>query len=238
MSDMTLTDMTPFFERHERKSRRAIVALTCTSLAVAAGIFAYGAVTAGEPRALLAKLWGPIVVYPLLGVVFWIGTELYARTRMPLVARRSMNPDDARNAARVANAALISLSCLGLVMIATQAGVALGYFGVLPPLKVSGNWIARASLVATGGFLIYFGNAWSKAPMPHTPEHRAAAMMKYKRRIAWLTVIHGMLLGLAALFLPRLTMEIGAGALGISLVLSMIVCILILNNELKPRSTS
>jgi hypothetical protein len=32
MSDMTLTDMTPFFDRHERRSRRVVIALVCTSL--------------------------------------------------------------------------------------------------------------------------------------------------------------------------------------------------------------
>jgi hypothetical protein len=240
MSDLTLTDMTPFFERHERRSRRVLGALVCTSLAVAAGIFAYGAFTIGAPGALLAKLWASILFYPLFGIVFWTSTALYARARrMPPGGRPPMNEDDARNTARVANAGFIFLVCTGLIMIATQAGLALGYFGVLPPLHRSGVWIARVGAVATGVLIIYFGNAWSRMPMPRAPEYMAVATMKFKRRVAWLIVVYGLLLGLAALFLlPRPTMGIAMVVLTVTLILSIVASILILHNALKSRTAA
>ncbi|MGC1457420.1 MAG: hypothetical protein WA825_03990 [Steroidobacteraceae bacterium] len=237
MSDMTLTDMTPFFERHERRSRRVVIALVCTSLAVAAGIFAYGALTTGAPGTILAKLWTSILFYPFFGGVFWICTRLYARARrMPPGGRPPMNSDDARNVALVANAGFIYLLCIGLIMIATQAALALGYFGVLPPLHRSGVWIARAGVVATGVLIIYFGNAWSRTPMARTPEYKAVAMMKFKRLLAWLIVIYGLLMALAALFLPQTAMATAIAGLSILMVLSTVVSCLILNKALKSRS--
>lgn len=236
MSDMTLMDMTPFFERHERRSRRVIIALVCTSLAVAAGIFAYGALTTGAPGRILAKLWTSILFYPIFGAVFWICTTLYARARhVPPGGRPPMNPDDARNVALVANAGFIYVLCVGLIMIATQAGLALGYFGVLPPLHASGVWIARGSVVATGVLMIYFGNAWSRTPMPRAPEHKAVAMMQFKRLLAWLVVTYGLLMALAALFLPQPAMAIAVAGLTILMVLSTVVSCLILNKALKSR---
>jgi hypothetical protein len=237
MSDTTFTDMTPFFERYERRSRRVIVALVCASLAVAAGVFAYGAFTTGAPGAVLAKLWASIVLYPFIGVVLWTCTALYARSRrMPPGGRRPMNSDDARNAAYVANAGFTFVACVGLIMIATQAGLALGYFGVLQPLYKSGDWIARASVVASGVLIMYFGNAWAKTPMPRAPQRKAAAMMKCRRVLAWLMVIYGFLLGLAALFLPRPAMFVTTVVLSISLVLFLVASVGRLRNALNAQS--
>jgi uncharacterized membrane protein len=158
--------MAPFFERHERRSRRLLIALTCVSLALTAGIFAYGALTSGSPWTLLGRLWGVIVIYPAIGLLFLILIAFSARARRTRPsARPAMNADDARNAARVANAGLTYVVCVGLIMIATQAGLALGYFGVLPPLYQSGQLIARADVVAISILIAYFGNAWSRTPM-------------------------------------------------------------------------
>ncbi len=237
MSDMTLTDMAPFFDRHERRFRRVVIALVCTSLAVAAGIFAYGALTTGSPGTILVKLWTSILFYPLFGAVFWIGSTLYARARLvPPGVRPPTNPDDARNVALVANAGFIYLLCIGVIMIATQAGLALGYFGILPPLHRSGVWITRASVVATGILVIYFGNAWSRTPMARTPEYMAVAMMRFKRLLSWLIVLYGLLMVLAALFLPQPAMAIVIAGLTILMVLSTVVSCLILNKALKSRS--
>ncbi|HUK01561.1 MAG TPA: hypothetical protein VLW26_04725 [Steroidobacteraceae bacterium] len=237
MSDMTLTDMTPFLERHERRARRVVIALVGASLAAAAGIFAYGTLTTGAPGTVIAKLWTAILFYPLVGILFWTGTALYAR-RMPAGGRPPMNTDDARNVARVANAGFVFIACMGLIMIAAQVGLALGYFGVLSPPDRTAVWIARTSAAAAGVLMIYFGNAWSRTPMPRVPQQRAVAMMKFKRVVAWLIVIYGLLLSLAALFLPRATMGIVIAVLTISMVLSTVASVLILHYSLKSRSAS
>lgn len=238
MSDMTLTDMNPFFERHERRSRRVLVALVCTSLAVAAGIFAYGMLTIGAPGTLLARLWGSILFYPVFGIVVWACTALVRRRGVAPNVRPPMSADDARNAARVANAGFMYVLCAGVIMIATQAAVALGYFGVLPPLIKSGVLITRTSVVATALIMMYFGNAWSRRPIARTPPQRAAALMKFNRRIAWLIVLYGLLLALAALVLPIRTVGLVLLILTVAFVLYLIVSVLMLQRRLKSQSAS
>ena len=239
MSDLSLTDITPFFERHERRFRRALGTLVCASVVVATGIFAYGVLTTAAPGTLVAKLWPSVLFYPLFGVVFWTGTALYARMRrLPPGGRPLMNATDARSVAHVARAGFIFLVCMGLIMIATQAGLALGYFGILRAPDTSGVWITRAGAAATGVLMIYFGNAWSRTPMPRAPAQNAAAMMKFKRHVAWLVVIYGLLLALGALFLPRPMILITHVVLTLSLVLAVIGSVLILHNALKSRRAS
>ena len=58
--------------------------------------------------------------------------------------------------------------------------------------------------------------------MARAPQERAVALMKFKRLLAWLIVIYGLMLALVALLLPPRTMFIATEALTISLILSMI----------------
>lgn len=88
-------------------------------------------------------------------------------------------------------------------------------------------------MVATGVLVIYFGNAWSRVPMPRAPVQRAAIMMKFKRLVAWLMVLYGLLLGLVALFLSHSVMIPVAALLSLSLILSVIASVFILHNALK-----
>ncbi|HEV2703650.1 MAG TPA: hypothetical protein VGV09_18640 [Steroidobacteraceae bacterium] len=239
MSDMMLTDMNPFFERHERKSRRLMVGLSCVSLAVGAGTFAYGTLTSGAPGALLAKLWASILFYPLIGVVVWTVIALSTRWRRGAsTGRAAMNPDDARSAARVANAGLIYIVCVGAIMIVTQAALALGYFGVLPPSIKSGVLIVRASGVACGVLIMYFGNAWSRRPTPRTPAQKAAALMKFNRLVAWLIVIYGLLLGLSTLLLPVRSLGIAVLVLTVAFLLCLVANVFRLRNAVKRADPS
>jgi len=58
-----------------------------------------------------------------------------------------MNPDDARNAARVANAGLVFVTGFGVVAIAGQVFWLLWKAGLLPD---AGDWGFRATLAAIG----------------------------------------------------------------------------------------
>ena len=81
MNDMTLTDMGPFMNRHDRRSRRVLVAMIATSLLVSAAAFTYGVLDHKSPGAILARLWFPILLCPLPMILFWIGGAVMARKR-------------------------------------------------------------------------------------------------------------------------------------------------------------
>lgn len=240
MADMTLTDMTPFFERHERRSRRAFVTILSTNLTLAVVIFAYGALTTGSPGAVLGRQWISIVVYPLFFAGFWFAIARYQRSRpRPPDGRLPMNEDDARSVARVANAGFVFVACLGVIVIASQTGLALKQFGAMQSLnKDVGDWLGRAIVAASGLLTAYFGNAWSRMPVPRAPEQNPATQMKFKRLFAWLMVIHGLLLALAALFLPIPAMFVGIVIVSMSMVLSMAASVIMFRNLLKSPSAS
>ena len=146
MSDMPQTDMTEFLQRHDRKSRRLFVATICASLVVSAIVFTHGLQTRGS-LAAFGKLWFPILVYPVLFAVFWICVTIWKRKQPRPPGGFLMNPDDARNIARVANGGFAFVVGFAAVNLASQVAIALEIFGVLPSMHEDG---ARAILVATG----------------------------------------------------------------------------------------
>lgn len=200
MSDTTFIDMTPFFERHDRRTRRTFVAMLSISLVLAAVMFARDAL-AGGPSDVAAQLW-LLAGSPLTIVLLWIGAAIYGRQRTSLPdGSLPMNADDARNVARVANAGAVFVTGMCVVMVAGQAFWVIGSFGVLQSPDTDRDWLIRAVLLAAGALSIYFGNAWPRIPTPRKPEHKPATRMKYNRFTGWATVIFGALLALAA-FLP------------------------------------
>ena len=129
---MAQTDMTAFLQLHDRKSRRLFVAMICASLLVSAITFTHGMQTRGSPAAF-GKLWFPILVYPVLFAVFSIAVTIWKRKQpKPPGGRFLMNPDDARNIARVANGGFAFVVGFAAVNIASQVAIALEIFGVLP----------------------------------------------------------------------------------------------------------
>ena len=233
MSDMAQTDMTEFLQHHNRQSRRLFVAMICASVVVSAIVFTYGVQTRGS-LAAFGKLWFPILVYPVLFAVFSIAVAIWKRKQpQPPGGRFVMNPDDARNIARVANGGFAFVAGFAAVNLASQVAIALEIFGVLPALYEHDAWGGRPILAAIGILMAYFGNGWSRMPVPRAPDQQPAKQMKFKRLFAWLIVIHGLLLALAALFLP--TQAIAAATLVVccSLMLSMAASVVIFRKALK-----
>jgi hypothetical protein len=232
MSDTAQTDMTAFLQRHDRKSRRLFVAMICASVVVSVVIFTLGLQTRASPAAF-GKLWFPILVYPALFAVFWIAVTIWKRKQPRPPGGFLMNPDDARNVARVANGGFAFVVGFAAVNIASQVAIALEIFGVLPALYDDGAWEGRAILAAIGILTAYFGNAWSRMPVPRAPDQQPATQMKFKRLFAWLIVIHGLLLALAALFLPIQAMIAATLVVCCSLMLSMAASVVIFRKALK-----
>lgn len=202
MNDTTLTDMTPFLQRHDYSSRRVFFALVSASLAASAVILLYGLRVKGSAEAL-GKLWFPIVAYPVFLAVFWTGTALWSRTRpKPPGGRYLMTEDDARNIARVAHAGMVFVVGLGMLMIVSQIGIALNFFDGLNTAFGTSDWSRRAVLVALGALAIYFGNMWPRMPTPRAAHAKPATQTRYKRLGGWFAVVTGLLLALPALFLP------------------------------------
>ena len=81
MTDTTLTDLAPFFERYDRRQRLLFLAAISTSLVLSAVIVMHGARTTGAigPKPI-AAMWGVGIAFPSLFIVAWWGfTEHMAR---------------------------------------------------------------------------------------------------------------------------------------------------------------
>jgi len=197
MDDAATTDMTPFLERHERRTQRVFITMLCISLMASAVIFTDGLHAKGSVQAL-GGLWIPILSAPLVIVWLRIGPLLWARSQpKPPGGRFLMNEHDARGTARVANAGFVFVTGVGALAIAGQMGVIMSSLDTR-----TADWTWRAATILMGLLMINFGNAWPRFPIPRQPELRPAMQTKYKRFYGWLIVVHGLLLALAAL-LPR-----------------------------------
>lgn len=197
MNDTATTDMTPFLERHERRTQRVFITMLCISLMASAVIFTDGLHAKGSLQAL-GELWIPILTAPLVIAWLRIGPLLWARSQpKPPGGRYLMNEHDARGTARVANAGFIFVTGVGAIAIASQFGIILASFDTL-----TAGWTWRATMIVMGLLMIHFGNAWPRFPIPRQADLRPATQTKYKRFYGWLIVVHGLLLALAAL-LPR-----------------------------------
>lgn len=232
MDDMTVTDMGPFLERQQRRSQGVFISIFTASVVAAATIFAYGVGATGAPGAVFSDLWVSILVYPLFVAVFWAAVTRWSRTRPSRPdGSLPMSADDARSIARVANAGTTFVACLGVVVVASQAGLALRHFGAIPPLKEGGDWLGRSILLAGGVLMAYFGNAWSRMPVPRAPGQDWAKQMKFKRQFAWVIVIHGLLQAAAALLLPIPAMFVAIIVVSASLVLCLIASVAKMRGE-------
>ncbi len=190
-----------------------------TSLILSAVIYARAVLAVGVPGQVLLALWMPVVQGPLTIVALWLSSWLYGRGR-PLFpdGRLPMNADDARNVMRVANAGAVFVTGFGIVMIAGQVFWLLWKLGLVPDVQ---NWGLRATLLAIGALVIYFGNISPRLPTPRAREAKPAVRMKYNRLGGWMAVMLGLLLALAALFLPFPALVPAIGAISISSLIAM-----------------
>ena len=204
MTDTTLTDLAPFFERYEHRQRLVFVAALSASLVLSAVIVAHGVLTNGAigPKPV-AAMWGVGVVFPpFFTVGWWTFTELMARARRRASSPDGRHPastDDARNGVRIANAGFVYNIGLTAAVIGTQATLALLAFG-----HPVGDLIPRATTVALGAVTIYLGNLWPRLPTSRAPTQKAARRMKALRLGGWVMVISGLLIVLLGLFMPLL----------------------------------
>jgi hypothetical protein len=199
MTDTTLTDLAPFFDRHDRRNRLAFVAALCASLALSAVIYAHGAPASAASAAIRATMsvFG-IALPPVFIVGWWIVGELMARGR-----RKSSQPDgrhlagadDARNGVRIANRGFVFNVVVTAAVIVQQAVIALIAFG-----QPVGDLIPRATMVAAGAVTIYLGDLWPRMPTPRDPQR--TARMRANRLGGWVMVSFGLLAVLLGLFLP------------------------------------
>ncbi len=204
MTDTTLTDMGPFFQRYDHRQRLVSVAAISASLVLSAVVFAHGARTTGPTGATPPEMvWGFGVVFtPMVIVAWWIFNELMARHRRKEASRDGSRPagaDDARNGVRVANAGFVFHLGLNGAVLAQQAFWTFVTFG-----HPVGDLIPRATTVVVGLVTIYLGNLWPRMPTPRVPERTAATRMKIHRFSGWLMVIIGLLVVMLGLFLPLL----------------------------------
>jgi hypothetical protein len=217
MNDMTLTDMGPFLQRHDRRARGVFLAMTVTSLLVSAVGFAHGVLDHGSPAAIPARLWFPILFFPLPIIWLWL-THVRMARRRPTQPDGSLpgNTDDARNGARVANAGLVFVAGTSVVCIASQVGM----LSILNANPIpDGILLWRIIIVAIGALMAYFGNAYPRMPTPRAPEQKPATQRQFNRVYGWVLVIHGLLFVIAALLLPNATFAAGTGVLCLSTLL-------------------
>ena len=203
MTDTTLTDMAPFFDRYDHRQRLVFVAALSASLVLAAVIATHGVLTGAVGPRPVAAVWGLGVLFPPLFVVaWWSVAEHMARSR-----RRSSQPDgrhpasadDARNGMRIANAGFVFNVVVTATVIGTQAIMALLAFGY-----PTGDVVPRATTVAVCVVTIYLGNLWPRMPTARGADRQSANGMKANRAGGWLMVVFGLLAVLVGLFMPFL----------------------------------
>ena len=201
MTDATVTDMAPFYQRYDRRQRLVFVTAICASLVLSAIIFKHGVSRGVEPAAVRANLWGFGILFAPVFIVGWqIFTELLVRWRRRASSPNGRHPagmEDARNGMRIANRGFVFNVVVTAAVIMQQAIVALLAFGYS-----TGDLIPRATCVAVGAVSIYLGNLWPRMPTPRAPPQKAAIRMKANRFAGWLMVIVGLLIVLLGLFLP------------------------------------
>ena len=206
MTDVVLTELGPFFDRYDRRTRGTLATGLCVSLMLSAAI-ATRLVTAGAPGPRpVAVIWTMGVVFaPAFGLAWWGFTEFMAgRRRRAAAPGHPASTDDARNATRIANAGFIFN--IALIASATTVQVLMALLAFGHPLGYPvGLLLPRLTTIAVGLATIYLGNLWPKMPTPRTPERKAGKMMKAYRFGGWLQVIFGLLVVLLGVFLPYLT---------------------------------
>jgi len=200
-----LTDLGPFFERHDRRNHRVMVAATCASVALSATI-AIRLLTSEAAASLrgVETLWGTGVVFtPIFIVAWWAFGAMVAvrrRKRARADGSHSLGPVDAGNGMRIADAGFVySLVVVG-AMLAAQVSMALLVFGL--GRQIRGDWISRAIMLTVGAAAIYFGNIYPRMPVSRSDEHKAALRMKVNRYSGWFVVIVGLGIFLWGLLLP------------------------------------
>ena len=200
MTDMTLTDLGPFFRRYDRRNRLVFGASLAASVAMSATtatrLLSAGVSGIRGPGAV----WGEgVVMAPLVIAAWWACGELIAHGRRKASPGDGSHPAgdlDARNGVRIATAGFVFSLALATAMIAMQASMALLAFGY----QFRGELIGRAITVAMGLATIYLGNLWPRMPTART----ASGRMKVNRLNGWVMVIVGVLVVLLGLFLPLL----------------------------------
>jgi hypothetical protein len=203
MTDTSLTDLAPFFERYDRRNRFVFVATFSASLMLGAVVATRLLTTgwAGSTPAVMMWVFGTGFT-PLMLCVWWSFGEIMARGRRRTLqadGRHPAGPDDARNGVRVANAGFVYSLGVSAAVLAQQAFWALIAFGY--PV---GDLIPRVTTMAIGAVTIYLGNLWPRMPISRAPGERAAMRMKANRVIGWVMVVIGLLVVLLGLFLPLL----------------------------------
>jgi hypothetical protein len=200
MTDTSLTDLGPFFERYDRRNRLVFVAEISASLVLSAVIFARTQLLTGEPGPVLAYQRFFVVFPPVFIVAWQVFGELLARGRRKASQPDGRHPagaDDARNGMRIAKAGFaFNIIVMGSVIV-QQAFMALSALGY-----PTGDAFARVTTVAVGVVTIYLGNLWPRMPTPRIPERTAALRMRANRFSGWLMVVVGALAVLLGLFLP------------------------------------
>lgn len=232
-------DMTAFFRSHDRRSGRVFRALFATSAALAVGIFGYGLARLGDPVAVLGSLWLSILFLPLALAALWAGSALMSASRPARVdGRLWMQEDDARDVARVANAGAVFVIGIGMVILASQLGFALMQFEAWAWLVPGRETLGRTVLAASGLLMAYFGNAWARMPTPRAAERKPEIQARLKRTYAWIIVVHGVLLALVGLTVPRGAMAPVALGLSLTLVAGLVASAVRLAQALRaPRAT-
>lgn len=210
MSD-ALTDMRPFFARHDRNTRLLMAASLCITLLLAA-LIATRLTAVPLPR--LKGVWEMGVFFPPTVAIGWgIFTEYMMRSKKHRIVRDEaplMNADDARNGMRIANAGFAFTAVLMAVVIIQQLLMtSLAFRIYMGPLV--GFSIARVTTIAVGLVTIYLGNLWPRMPVSRAPERKAAATMKANRGAGWFMVIVGVLVVLWGLFMPYIAPKIRLG---------------------------
>jgi hypothetical protein len=207
MSDTTLTDLGPFFERYDRRNRCLMVTGICASLILSALIATRLLATGAPGLKGVAVMWGTGVVFSPLFISAWsafgVLTALRRRKAASPDGRHPLGAVDAGNGMRIVNAGFaFNLALIG-TMLTGQLLMAMLAFGF--GHQVRGDLVARAIMLTVGAATIYLGNLWPRMPVSRAPAQKAALRMKANRYAGWLLVIIGLLIALWGLFFPNIS---------------------------------
>jgi hypothetical protein len=204
MTDTSLIDLGPFFERYDRRNQRLMVVALCASLMLATAIATHLLATGAPGLKGVRVIWGTGVVFtPLFIAGWWTFGGLMAlrrRRAAPLDGSHPAGAVDAGNGMRIANAGFAFNLALMAAMLAGQVVMALVVFGF--GHQIRGDLIARAIMLTVGVATIYLGNLWPRMPVSRAPEQKAAATMKANRYAGWFMVAVGLLVFLWGVFVP------------------------------------
>jgi hypothetical protein len=204
MTDASLINLGPFFERYDRRNQRLMVGALCASLMLASAIATHLLATGGPGLKGVRVIWGTGVVFTPLFIAGWWAfggiMALRRRRAAPLDGSHPAGPVDAGNGMRIANAGFAFNLALMAAMLAGQAVIALVVFGF--GHQIRGDLIARAIMLTIGLATIYLGNLWPRMPVSRVPERKAAATMKANRYAGWFMVAVGLIVFLWGVFVP------------------------------------